>query len=188
MKNLLSTMSLVLLVSMACVEQETAQTGTTVPAATEASTQTAAGQPYDLQFIDTMIAHHKQAIQMSEMAGRKAGSAVKSLAARIASDQQKEVETLQGWRDQWHAGQPEAHNMDMPGASSMNMDMTHMESMSGRSFDTMFIDMMIPHHQGAITMSQDALQRAEHTEIKDFAQQTIDKQQKEIEELRRMKS
>jgi uncharacterized protein (DUF305 family) len=187
MSKSLATLGLMILLTGACAPREQAETATTetsLPTATQASV----AQPYDLQFMDTMVAHHEMAIRMSEMAGQKGGAAVKTMAARIASDQQKEIETLRSWRDQWYSGQAGAPNMEMPGASSMNMDMTHMQSLSGRSFDTMFIDMMIPHHEGAITMSQDALQRAEHAELRQFAQQVIEKQQKEIEELRRMKT
>jgi uncharacterized protein (DUF305 family) len=51
-------------------------------------------------------------------------------------------------------------------------------------FDLMFIDMMVRHHQGAVAMAQVALERAEHQELRDFAQQMIDTQQAEIDQLR----
>jgi uncharacterized protein (DUF305 family) len=193
MRKILAALGLVVLFTGGCARSESESTvgetsGTTV---TETSSQTSAqitpAQPYDLQFIDTMIAHHKTALEMSSLVKQKGGAAVKKAAEKMSSDQQRDVEKLQNWRNQWHPGAPDAHNMELPGASSMNMDMSHMQSMSGHQFDDMFVDMMIPHHQGAIAMSQDALQRAEHVELKQFAQEVIDKQQKEIAELRRMK-
>lgn len=51
-------------------------------------------------------------------------------------------------------------------------------------YDERFIDMMIPHHQGAINMAKDALQKAQHPEIKKLAQNIIDSQQKEIDMLK----
>jgi uncharacterized protein (DUF305 family) len=51
-------------------------------------------------------------------------------------------------------------------------------------YDERFIDMMIPHHQGAITMAKDALQKSQHPEIKKMAQNIIDSQQKEIDNLK----
>jgi len=50
-------------------------------------------------------------------------------------------------------------------------------------YDKRFIDMMIPHHQGAITMAKDALQKSQHPEIKKMAQNIIDSQQKEIKQF-----
>ena len=50
-------------------------------------------------------------------------------------------------------------------------------------FDQMFIDMMVPHHQSATEMSQIALERAEHPEIKTMAEEMIGKQQDEITQL-----
>lgn len=50
-------------------------------------------------------------------------------------------------------------------------------------FDLRFIDMMIPHHQGAVQMAKDAQQKAQHPEIKKMAQNIIDSQQKEIKQL-----
>jgi uncharacterized protein (DUF305 family) len=52
----------------------------------------------------------------------------------------------------------------------------------------MFIDMMVPHHEGAVQMSKDALTRAEHQEVKTLAQQIIDAQQKEIDQMKQWKS
>lgn len=50
-------------------------------------------------------------------------------------------------------------------------------------FDLMFIDMMTPHHEGAIAMSEVALERAEHPELSTLAQQIIDSQRAEIEQM-----
>ncbi|WP_233579852.1 DUF305 domain-containing protein [Legionella septentrionalis] len=51
-------------------------------------------------------------------------------------------------------------------------------------YDKRFIDLMISHHEAAIMMAKDALQKATHPEIKDMAQQIINAQQKEIEQLK----
>jgi len=47
--------------------------------------------------------------------------------------------------------------------------MKKMEAPGGNLLDLRFLDMMTPHHQGAITMSKEALDRAEHAEIKTLA-------------------
>lgn len=149
---------------------------TTVPAA-----------PYDLQFIDMMSKHHREAIDMAKMAqGKLQHAGLKELAKRIPVDQQKEIDKMKSWRDQWYPGAAVAENMNMPGMSSgMKMDMSSMQSMkAGPEFDSMFIDMMIPHHESAVAMARDAIVKAERQEIKALAQQIIDAQTKEIDQMK----
>ncbi len=85
----------------------------------------AASQPYDLQFIDTMTAHHKEAVTMAKMVdGRTQNADLKKFATQIIADQEKEIGQMKSWRDNWYAGKPSAMNMEMPGmADSMKMDM-----------------------------------------------------------------
>lgn len=155
------------------------------------SSPNAASAPYDLQFIDTMTAHHQGAIDMARPAEQKAQHAeLKAFAAKIVADQQKEIAQMKGWRDQWYAGKPEAMNMEMPGMmdSMKGMDMKAMNSASGNSFDLMFLDMMTPHHAGATAMAREALTRAERPEIKNLARQIIAAQEKEIAQMNQWKT
>jgi uncharacterized protein (DUF305 family) len=146
----------------------------------------ATSQPYDLQFIDTMTSHHQGAIDMAEMALKKSENAdLKKFAQKIIDDQQREIAQMKQWRDRWYAGKPAAKNMEMPGmADSMKMmmadEMKKMEAASGKDFDLHFIDMMTPHHAGAVRMAQEALTKAEHPEIKTLATNVIKAQESEI--------
>lgn len=158
---------------------------------TMSSSPNAASAPYDLQFIDTMTAHHQSAIDMSRPAEGKAQHAeLKAFAAKIAADQQKEIAQMKAWRDGWYAGRPEAMNMEMPGMldSMKGMDMNGLNTASGNEFDLMFLDMMTPHHVGAVAMAKEALTRAEHTEIKTLARQIIAAQEKEIAQMNKWKA
>jgi len=155
------------------------------------SSPNAASAPYDLQFLDTMTGHHQGAIDMARPAEQKAQHAeLKTFAAKIVSDQQKEIAQMKAWRSQWYAGKPEAMNMEMPGMmdSMKGMDMKGMNAASGNEFDLMFLDMMTPHHTGAVAMAKEALTRAEHTEIKNLARQIIDAQEKEIAQMNKWKA
>ncbi len=69
---------------------------------------------------------------------------------------------------------------------SMTMDdMVHgLEGLEGDAFDKAFLDMMIPHHQGAIDMAELVLQHAKHEELKDLARAIISAQQTEIDMMR----
>lgn len=146
-----------------------------------------ADAPYDLHFIDMMIEHHQMGIDMAKMAQNKASHAeLKDFATKMAEDQQKDIDQLKKWRDEWYAGKPKSDHMNMPGMSGMKMqpmDMSKLEAASGNEFDLMFIDLMVPHHQMAIDMSKEALKKAEHAPLKTFARTTINKQQKEKTQL-----
>ena len=54
-----------------------------------------------------------------------------------------------------------------------------------QSFDIQFIDMMVPHHQGAVAMTQIAQQRGERTEIKQMADAVVSAQEGEISQMKR---
>ncbi len=142
----------------------------------------AASQPYDLQFIDTMIAHHKGAVDMAKMVdGKTQNPDIKKFAAQIIADQEKEIGQMKGWREQWFAGKPAAMNMEMPGMmDSMKMDMAKLTNSKDKEFDLAFIDMMTPHHEGAVAMAKEALQKSEKAEIKTLAGQIIKAQEGEI--------
>lgn len=151
----------------------------------------AANVPYDLQFIDTMSAHHQEAIDMAKIAEAKAQhTELKTLARNIIEDQQREIAQMKAWRDQWYAGKPQAMNMEMPGMmdSIKGMYMGKMNSATDEEFDLMFLDMMTMHHQGATMMAKQAITKAEHPEIKKLSQQIMDAQQKEIEQMSHWKT
>ena len=142
----------------------------------------AASQPYDLQFIDTMTAHHKGAVDMAKMVdGKTTNPDIKKFAGQIIADQEKEIAQMKDWREKWFAGKPSAMNMDMPGMmDSMKMDMAKLSSAKDKDFDLAFIDMMTPHHAGAVLMAKEALQKSEKAEIKTLAGQVIKAQEAEI--------
>ncbi len=150
------------------------------------SSPNAASQPYDLQFLDTMSAHHQSAIDMAKMVDGKSNNAeLKAFAAKIIADQNKEIAQMKDWREKWYAGKPMAMNMEMPGMGDgmkmmMGEGMKKFEAATGKEFDLMFLDMMTPHHAGASVMAKEALTKAEHPEIKTLANQIIKAQEAEI--------
>ena len=145
--------------------------------------------PYDQRFIDEMVMHHQGAIMSSRMMiGDSQRPELRDLARRIQEGQQRQIDQMQAWRQQWY---PSAHapSMGMDSMAGM-MDGRHMGGMmggrgmmGGQAADRMFLRMMIPHHQLAIDMAQDALQNAEHEELKDLAREIIADQAAEITEM-----
>lgn len=151
----------------------------------------AAAQPFDLQFLDTMIAHHEGAVEMAKPAAEKAANAeLKTLAAKIIADQTLEIAEMKKWREAWFAGKPSALNMEMAGmADSMKgMDSAKMATANGAAFDAEFIDQMTVHHQGALLMAREALTKAEHAELKTLANLIIQAQEAEIKQMQNLKA
>lgn len=113
----------------------------------------------DATFATNMIPHHRQAVEMAELAETRAASPqVKALATTIKGAQDPEIQTMSGWLTSWGKPTPEdmtAMDMSgsMPGMMSLD-DMTTLKAMSGSNFDQKFLAMMIEHHQGAIEMAK----------------------------------
>ena len=64
------------------------------------------------------------------------------------------------------------------------MDTAKLDSLKDRAFDLEFIKQMIPHHEGAVVMAKEALQKSENAEIKNLAESIIKSQDAEIKKMR----
>ena len=113
-----------------------------------------------------MIPHHAQAISMAQLASSRAASPqVKALASRIEAAQNPEIQQMSALLNSWGAPVP-ATTENMPGMHHQpgqmpgmmnNAQMQQLSSASGPAFDRMFLQMMIVHHQGAVSMAQTEL-------------------------------
>src|SRR5215217_4976385 len=136
-------------------------------------------KPFDLQFIDEMIPHHEGALMSSEhMISNSERPELRQLYENIQKSQSEQIEQMQEWRKEWYpdAGQPP----EMMG-NGQTGNMMGNGMMGGNALDVMFLKMMIPHHQMAVDMSDEALSKAEHPELRDLAQKIRDEQSSEIE-------
>ena len=126
----------------------------------------------DVAFAQDMVPHHAQAVQMAQMVdGQDVSPEVAALAADIEAAQAPEIETMTGWLEEWgeevpdtsmmgmdHSGMEgmegmEGMDMDMPGMMSSE-EMAELDAATGAAFETMWLEMMIEHHEGAIEMAQ----------------------------------
>jgi uncharacterized protein (DUF305 family) len=161
--------------------------GSAMTPAASASAGAAAFNDADVMFAQMMIPHHREAIEMAEMADTRAADAeVKSLAGKIKAAQQPEIDTMTGWLSAWGQrapmpgmSMPSMGHGEMPGAMSP-ADMKELEAAKGAAFDKQFLTMMIAHHQGAITMAQDEIKDGSNPEAKALAEKIVTDQQAEI--------
>jgi uncharacterized protein (DUF305 family) len=148
---------------------------------------------YDLRFLDSMIPHHQGALVMSqEVLEKSKRPELIKLAKGIITDQKKEIAQMQQWRKQWY---PKAsatpimwhaemnHEMAMTAEHKQSMMMSMSLGKADAGFDVRFLDAMIPHHQGAVTMGQDLLKKSKRPQMQKLAQSIIKSQQAEIAQM-----
>jgi uncharacterized protein (DUF305 family) len=133
------------------------------------------GKGFDIAFLSQMIAHHQAAIVMAEQAVKTASkSETKQEAQKVIEAQTKEIAQMTGWLKDWYDAEPSKQQQAL-----VNADMQAMMSMQIMS-DQEFFQMMVPHHQGAIDMSELVPDRSERAEVKQLAHQIIRDQKAEI--------
>lgn len=141
------------------------------------------GNGVDRAFVAAMVQHHQSAVAMAKIA-RKRGkrSFVKQLARDVIWTQSSEIEAMRR----------EDAGLELAGVDrgSLGLPDHQMESSDdlsrlrrARPFDRRFIDMMIPHHQGAIRMARVEQKEGADPELKRLAGEIIEAQAREIERM-----
>jgi uncharacterized protein (DUF305 family) len=146
---------------------------------------------YDLRFIDSMIPHHQGALVMAqEVLQKSKRPELIKLAKSIVVEQKQEILQMQKSRKKWYPKAPAApimwhaemnHEMTMTPAHKQSMMMSMSLGKADAEFDRRFLDAMIPHHQGAVTMGKDLLQKTQRPQMRKLAQSIIASQQAEID-------
>jgi len=163
--------------------------GSSTPAAAPpggSSPTAAAHNTADVTFATDMIPHHGQAVEMAELALTQATDAeVKKLATAIKGAQAPEIATMTGWLTQWGApvpGSGSGHHMGGMAMTGMMSDdeMASLGAARGTAFDSMWLDMMTRHHQGAIQMSKTEIAAGQDPQAVALARQIITAQTAEI--------
>ncbi|MCW2540029.1 MAG: lipoprotein [Frankiales bacterium] len=144
----------------------------------------------DITFATQMIAHHRQAVQMADMALTQATNAdVKTLAQAIKAAQDPEIVQMYGWLAGWQQPIPSSSTsgmggMDHTGTGMMSdADMTSLGNATGAAFDRMWVSMMIRHHQGAVSMATTEESIGQNPDAKKLAQSIITSQTAQITQL-----
>jgi uncharacterized protein (DUF305 family) len=175
---------------VACGSDDAATSNSVAATDTPTATGEVTLNEADVEFAQGMIAHHEQAIEMAEIALDPATGAspeVVDLATRIQAAQDPEVELMTGWLTA--AGEPVAMDTsDGHDMSSMDGMMTadqidEMAAMTGADFDQTWLEMMIAHHEGAISQSETVKADGSNADVLLLADQIIAAQQAEISEM-----
>ena len=145
----------------------------------------------DLMFARMMIPHHEQAVEMSDivLAADGVSAEARDLATRIKEAQQPEIDLMEGWLDDWGNAMGQGMNGmgDMEGMSDDGMlddeEMDALRDASGPQAEELFLEGMIEHHEGAIEMAEQELEDGAYAPALELAEDIIDTQRAEIEEM-----
>jgi len=149
---------------------------------------TATGQMTDPMFTAQMIPHHQAAIDMAALAPSRAEHPeIKQLAAEIASAQASEIKLMNSVAKQnnWDPNAKMDHSAaDGMSEHEMGMDMDISKLKTAKPFDKAFIEMMVPHHAGAIRMADHQLARGSNPEITALAKRITASQTVQIKQMK----
>ncbi|WP_130799499.1 DUF305 domain-containing protein [Streptomyces otsuchiensis] len=159
----------------------------------------------DVTYVSMMITHHEQALEMTALADRHADdTGVRRLAERITAAQTPEIEMLRAWMENYEEDSADAHHghghshgdhdadgghgddhADMPGMATPE-ELAALEKARGTEFDQLFLQLMITHHDGAVTMSVDALAEGDDLTISELATEIAAQQSAEVGRMDQM--
>ena len=179
--SLVAVLSAFLLGACGGAGDEPADTAAT-PAATPAATATGPNG-IDMGFAAEMGPHHKEAVAMARLADDRARHPeIKRLAADIIRSQKREIRVLDRAFNRLSEQGLQSEALGIP-VEMMGMGHDLNALKRSRSFDRAFIDAMVPHHQGAIRMARAELAKGGDEDLKSMAQDIIDSQSREIEQM-----
>jgi len=122
----------------------------------------------DVMFLQMMIPHHQQAIDISDLALTKSEDAeLRALAKNIRDEQGAEIVKMKAWLEKAKAAShSDSHSMD---GMLSDAELAALEKATGKSFDVLWLKAMTGHHTGAIDMAA-MIENAKSAEIKRFGQ------------------
>ncbi len=200
MKKPLSLVALALVAALTVAGcgngSSSSSTTTSTSASSSASSASSADfNAADVTFAQSMIPHHKQAVEMAKMAQMHAStSEVKQLADKIKAAQGPDIETMSGWLKDWGKKVPsdsmsgmDHSSGDMTGMMS-DADMKKLDAATGPAFDRMFLTMMVSHHSSAIEMAKTEQKDGKNGDAVAIAKKIEVDQTSEIAVMNKLKS
>ena len=148
----------------------------------------------DVQFMQGMIGHHAQALEMTELLSTRTNSDdMRKMALRIDQSQTDEIKMMQEWLKRRGAPLPDPHAHHhggklMPGMLTAE-EMARLAAAKGAEFDRLFLELMIKHHEGALVMVKELFASpgaGQESEIYAFASDVDSDQRMEIDRMSAM--
>lgn len=151
----------------------------------------------DVAFMQGMIGHHAQALEMvALLKTRTAREDMKLMGLRIEVSQADEIKLMQAWLRARNEAVPDEHALHMHDARLMPgmltpEQMTKLSAASGAEFDRLFLEFMIQHHEGALVMVKELMSSpgaGQDSDLFAFAADVEADQSAEIHRMRAMRA
>ncbi|MFC4533384.1 DUF305 domain-containing protein [Sphaerisporangium dianthi] len=145
----------------------------------------------DVRFTERMVPHHRQALEMAGLASsRAADPGVRRLAGRVSAAQRPEIDVMTRWlralgreAAAGHDGHGASPGPDAYGMASLT-EMNTLRASRGAAFDTLFLRLMIRHHEGAVKMAGEEMAGGTDQIMRKVAQDMASGQRVEILRMR----
>jgi uncharacterized protein (DUF305 family) len=169
------------------------QASRVVDAAAAADLSKVAFTPADVRFMQGMIGHHSQALDMTALVpAHTTNDGIRKLAQRIEISQADEIKMMQEWLTRRGQKVPDQHAHHAAGAPLMpgmltTEEMARLAQAKGPEFDRLFLEFMIRHHEGALTMVKELFTQpgaGQESEMFAFASDVDADQRMEIDRMR----
>jgi uncharacterized protein (DUF305 family) len=139
----------------------------------------------DQLFAQRMALHHQQAVDVAAMVeGRTFNTRVVNVAAAVKQARQAELPQLDEWVARW--GTVPGVSIESTAGRMSAEDLRRLGQRTSLRFDSMWLDLMITHHRGAIEMAGTELAQGVNADARAFAQHVIDTQQAELDQMQGM--
>jgi len=141
----------------------------------------------DVMFLQMMIPHHQQAVDISNLAiARSKDAELIALATDIRDGQTAEIIQMKSWLNQGNSNIDMGHSMgEAMGGMLTDTELTDLSTATGKDFDLLWLQGMINHHNGALHMTT-MIKDAKNTEIKRFGENIVTAQTAQIEQMKLM--
>jgi len=156
------------------------------PAASSSATPGGGFNEADVMFVQMMIPHHEQAVDMSDMALSKSGinPEVEALAKQIKAAQQPEIDMMNAWLETWgRVPMPESAHHSSSDGTMTEEQMQELDEANSAEGQRLFLEGMIRHHQGAIKMAQADIAAGKKPEAITLAKNIAESQQAEVDTM-----
>lgn len=164
--------------AVGCGSNDSSNGSTASSGSTEAT-----GNTTDRAFVAEMIPHHRSAVAMAKIAQKEGTSQfVKTLADDIVRTQKAEIAEMKSIDRKLADAGVKKGDLAMD-SRTMGMDMDPAMLKGATPFDAKFMQMMVPHHKGAIEMARVELDKGENPQLKELAKNIISAQQREVKEM-----
>ena len=160
----------------------------------DASPSSSTAAPFndtDVMFVQGMLPHHQQAVEMSDMLLKKSGvsAGTTALAEQVKAAQGPEITTMQSWLKAWgksaDAGMG-GMDREMGGGMAAEAEMKELDQADAKTGEKMFLEMMTKHHQGAIMMAQMEVKNGKNPDTIAMAKDIATSQQAEIDTMKKL--